>query len=841
MPDTTAPTLDAAREAEAQRLLDAYEAETRNYTYGTKPTQFASGRALYAADPRTQVYVTLAILSKERRSFYSSPLEPVLASFFARKLPWDAVTLRTLLNHIQTDYYWGSYWSHALRCVAGYLEAGNALNFELNAALREMQKKLLAISNTDARKLSARIGDLLGEDKATQPDSGETWADLALSDLAAMPTEQQNAWRRLLAQAQASDGAKPSTAWRREAKTRVEAVGEASFRKCITRWFAEVAPPPIRTHRHEYPGGTYESHASEGSDRNISLLKGLAWMCADRDETALARALAKLIEVSVKKIPGTGPWAVRAATGAVWALTEMRCPEAVSQLGRLKTKITLRTVLNLVDKGLEIAAQRAGMTRADLEDRSVPTCGFGSDGIRRESFGECAAVATITPTGEVQVAWFGANGKPVKSVPAEVKKNHAAGLKEFKADVDLAGKLITAQKNRFDSFYLPERVWTLKDWRDCFAGHPVIQPVASRLIWHFAEGEQSAQGIWSAEQNAFVDENDAPITWLSDATTVRLWHPIGFAVEDVLQWRNYLQKHAITQPFKQAYREIYLLTDAERNTMTYSNRFAGHILKQHQMNALAALRGWKNKLRLMVDDTYPPATRELAFAGLRAEFWIEGAGDEYGTDTTDTGTYLYLTTDQVRFYPMGAEENLAHASGGGYTRNWMSDEPVPALPLTEIPALIFSEVMRDVDLFVGVCSVGNDPTWQDGGPQGRYQSYWSEYSFGDLSATAQTRRVVLEKLLPRLKIAARCTLSDKFLIVRGDLRTYKIHLGSGNILMEPNDQYLCIVQDRSQKEVPVQFLPFEGDPRLALILSKAFLLADDTRITDPTITRQIKR
>jgi hypothetical protein len=37
------------------------------------------------------------------------------------------------------------------------------------------------------------------------------------------------------------------------------------------------------------------------------------------------------------------------------------------------------------------------------------------------------------------------------------------------------------------------------------------------------------------------------------------------------------------------------------------------------------------------------------------------------------------------------------------------------------------------------------------------------------------------------------------------------------------------------------FIPFEGDQILAIILSKAFLLANDRKITDPTITRQIKR
>jgi hypothetical protein len=164
------------------------------------------------------------------------------------------------------------------------------------------------------------------------------------------------------------------------------------------------------------------------------------------------------------------------------------------------------------------------------------------------------------------------------------------------------------------------------------------------------------------------------------------------------------------------------------------------------------------------------------------------------------------------------------------------------LPLDEIPALVFSEIMRDVDLFVGVASVGNDPTWQDGGPGGRYRDYWQRYSFGELGETAQTRRAILERLVPRLKIAGQCSFTDRFLVVRGKLRTYKIHLGSGNILMEPNDQYLCIVPARSPGTVGADhlFLPFEGDGTLSIVLSKAFLLAADDTIKDPTIVRQIR-
>ena len=110
------------------------------------------------------------------------------------------------------------------------------------------------------------------------------------------------------------------------------------------------------------------------------------------------------------------------------------------------------------------------------------------------------------------------------------------------------------------------------------------------------------------------------------------------------------------------------------------------------------------------------------------------------------------------------------------------------------------------------------------------------------SASAQTRKQVLERLVPKLKIASKCRFEDRWLIVNGSVRTYKIHLGSGNILMEPKDQYLCIVPRQSATDAGSKvFLPFEGDGMLSVILSKAFLLADDAKIKDPTILSQLKR
>ena len=113
-------------------------------------------------------------------------------------------------------------------------------------------------------------------------------------------------------------------------------------------------------------------------------------------------------------------------------------------------------------------------------------------------------------------------------------------------------------------------------------------------------------------------------------------------------------------------------------------------------------------------------------------------------------------------------------------------------------------------------------------------------SFGALTATAEVRRDVLATLLPKLKIADRVELGDRYVRVRGNKATYKVHLGSANILIEPDDRYLCIVPSSSGRTKRVM-LPFEGDEVLTVVLSKVLMLASDDKISDPTILRQIDR
>ena len=712
-----------------------------------------------------------------------------------------------LLDLAARCVYWPNVELTAFAAVV--VDAGQALPGEVIAVLRRSAGVEYTVGRPEARALLARI-DL------PPVNPGEAWADAVLAQLPALGER----WRAILAHAATATSAKPTAKWEKRAYELLDGVDAAAT---LRGWFARVGAPrsfPLYELR-------YYLTPSELLDPiNTTVLRGLMWLAALLPEdAATARELGSIVDIALRRVPGLGPRNPKTANAAVYALSRMPGEAALAQLARLVVRVTYKGTLKELNAALESRAAALGMTREEVEELAVPAYGLSTVGSRVDAFGEASAELLVTGTA-TSIQWRNAAGRPVKAPPAAVKAEHGEQLAGLRAAAKDIQQMLSAQSERLDRQFLAQRVWPYPAWRERYLDHPLVGTLARRLIW--LVGEVPAAYVDGALRT--VGGEPAPT-----AGEVRLWHPIGRAVEEVLAWREWLEGHGVTQPFKQAHREVYLLTGAEVRTGVYSNRFAAHILRQHQFHALAAARGWRNPLRLMVDDTYPPPLRELPGWGLRAEFWVDGVGEDYLTDVTESGAYRHIATDQLRFYPLDAPPHHAHASGGGYGPRHTDPVPLPG-----IPPLVLSEVMRDVDLFVGVASVGNDPTWQDGGPEGRYRDYWQAYSFGELNATAQTRRDLLARLLPRLAIADRASLDDRYLVIRGDLNTYKIHLGSGNILTSPANRYICIVPKQLRDKAGPLFLPFEGDTTLTLILSKALLLTRDTHITDPTITPQLR-
>ncbi|MGW2524495.1 DUF4132 domain-containing protein [Streptomyces sp. NPDC001617] len=504
----------------------------------------------------------------------------------------------------------------------------------------------------------------------------------------------------------------------------------------------------------------------------------------DREITSLGQALRVALlrdepwlpELFERLLPGTALAPTPAKTlpsqallyEVVRAAQDYPTPELVTAIRTVRRTVRHAGVPKQLDKMLK-KIDAALAERTDVALR-LPRLEFDDDGVLRRTAGDYEAVVTVTDT--ATLTWE-KDGRPLRTVPAPVRRDHAALVKELRELVKRVNAQLITLVRALEGSFTVAAVHPYGWWRTELAAHPLARTLVRRLIWEI----EVAPGEW----RAVLPETAELLPDAPDAASVRLWHPLRSEPDTVRAWRDLLIERRIRQPFKQAFREIYLLTPAEEQTRVYSNRFAAHLVHYRKMFALFRARGWKSDLLGPWDGgDGDEAERTLGAGEWRVRFfhtWADWAGDDE-----------LASTDQVRF---------AHRVEGAWRE----------APLADVPPLVFSEAMRDVDLFVGVTSIAADPDWTDGGP-GR--TYWQRAGFAELTESAEARRDVLDRILPRLKIADRCTLDGRFLLVRGDLRAYKIHLGSANILMEPDDAYLCIVPARRSSSNGKVFLPFEA-------------------------------
>jgi hypothetical protein len=239
------------------------------------------------------------------------------------------------------------------------------------------------------------------------------------------------------------------------------------------------------------------------------------------------------------------------------------------------------------------------------------------------------------------------------------------------------------------------------------------------------------------------------------------------------------------QPFKQVFRELYILTTTEKAEGNLSRRYAGQQVNPRQALALFGGRGWVAAPEEGIHKTFHDLGISARVGFLQGTFTpVEVEG---------------LTFEAVEFTRRG---------------EWQT------LPLEQIPARIFSEVMRDLDLVVSVAHAGGvDP----------------EASASSIEA----RTALIQETCALLKLN-NVQIQANHALIAGQIGNYTLHLGSGVVHRQPGGA-LCILPVHSQQRGRL-FLPFvDNDPKTAEIISKVILLARDKEIKDPTILEQILR
>ena len=457
---------------------------------------------------------------------------------------------------------------------------------------------------------------------------------------------------------------------------------------------------------------------------------------------------------------------------------------ALQKLGRMARQHGAQrqaTQLGSVQAGLSNLAQVAGYPdRAELEWVIEGSQGAAMQGsFAPAPFGDYQAWIAIEQLKPVLMLRNEA-GKLLTAVPAALKKDEAfTVLRSMFAEVkEQLPRFTRVMENR-----MMTGTSLTAAQLEMAMGHPVMAPVIASLVW---SDEAGHTGLYRSGML------DGPDGCHAARGALRLVHGAQLLLQAggaflLAYWQRRLVEGAVVQAFKQMFREIYVPTPAELEAVEESSRYAGRGIRTGMTQAILQSRGWI-PLRGEADD---PSHQRLFADGVTAHCRFSAG----------------------RFF---TQEELEQVREMWFTRAGKR------MTLGSVPGPAFSEAMRDINLVVSKAGHGDDGL---------------AVSLATMDARAQLLQAI-GQAMPKGALS----IIHPFVHVKGKLASYRIHLGSGHIHIEPG-AYLCIVPDAALAGKQTRLrLPFvEDDVQTAALVSKVMLLLDDDKIKDASILAQLRK
>jgi hypothetical protein len=379
----------------------------------------------------------------------------------------------------------------------------------------------------------------------------------------------------------------------------------------------------------------------------------------------------------------------------------------------------------------------------------------------------------VTPDGMPEIT-VKRGDKTLQSLPVSLRKDEE--IADLRSRRTALKRQASRVRRSLESAMIAQDTFTASDLEG-LRRHPLVHPMLEQLVWVDEAGTTLRR-----KDGVLSDAHGKKATPSGD---LRIAHPVDLVADKSwVAWQEQLFDDARKQPFKQVFRELYVPTTAERKGPV-SNRYEGHQLQPRQALALLTSRGW------LADRESGDASRVFHRHGIvaRLEF-LEG----------------FLSPQ---------EADLPTVGQVGFTRR----AERLAQPIADVPDVVFSEAMRDLDLVVSVAHAGGvDP---------------------ETTASTTAMRAALVRETARLLKLTNLEFVGDHVVIKGSLGEYSLHLGSAVVHRRPGGS-VCIVPVGSQYRGRL-FLPFaDDDPKTAEVVAKAVLLAKDREIKDPTILEQLR-
>ena len=331
------------------------------------------------------------------------------------------------------------------------------------------------------------------------------------------------------------------------------------------------------------------------------------------------------------------------------------------------------------NESFTLVAEELGVSPYDLADAIIPD--FGFDGLFKE-FEVNGETYRAFIGNDFKLAFLNEDNKFFKSVPKGTSKEIQEEFKEIGKEIK---DIVKSQSSRLEQYLVIQRKWNAEKWQAFFMTNPVMFVYAIRLIWGAFDQKQQLLFTFSVQEDQTLLNEEGDEIELEEGVFIGMVHPISLQETQKNTWIERLADADLESIFPQLTRPVISFRDKDKG-IKMSKEFQGIEFGGYAFVAKLEKSGW---FRGSVVDGGGISSyyKDFSELGITAILMQEGCiGVGYLDENAVLGELMFVNNKTVQF--------------GSY----MYDEPSKAedprlIPFENVPAIIYSEVIADMQFF----------------------------------------------------------------------------------------------------------------------------------------------
>ena len=386
----------------------------------------------------------------------------------------------------------------------------------------------------------------------------------------------------------------------------------------------------------------------------------------------------------IRAWPGESQHA-RAVTG-LEVLRAIGTDTALMQINGIAQKIKFKGLQGRAVEAMEGIASDRGLSRAQLEDRVVPTLDLDERGTRTFDFGPRQFQMVLGADMKPSVRETDdAKAKPKPNLPKPNSKDDEALAGEALGEWKLLKKQLTEaikiNSVRLEQAMVRGRRWSVEEFETLLVRHPLMSNLVRLLVWEAASGNRRAT-FRVTEDGEYADHNDETFDLAAgEWAHIGIVHPLHLSDDEKAAWSEIVGDYEIVPPFAQLGRALYAPTDEEADKAEFT-RFAKVELPGQTLCFGLEKLGWERG----------PA---LDGGGFYEHYKYFESSDVTACAVYEPGLYMGGQEDwePQRVTEVYFVESKRSKTAGLY---WEYPDKKKAIALAEVDEVAVSETLKDV-------------------------------------------------------------------------------------------------------------------------------------------------